>query len=173
MYEHVLKVWDRFEMEMMKDYPNLHLKCDVLFLADVFEKIRKSSLKSYGLCPSHYLSAPALSYDVIFKMTKVELEVISDVDMYLFFEKGMRGGVSCISRRYSKANNKYLKLYNPRQESEHIIYLNTNNFYGYAMSKFFLTSRFEWIDRKKFDSNKCSSNSLKGCFFKVNIEYPK
>ena len=76
----------------MKDYHDLHLKCDVLLLADVFEKFRNNSLKNYGLCPSHYLSA--LSWDAMLDMTKIKFELISDLDMYIFFEKGMRGGVS-------------------------------------------------------------------------------
>ena len=85
-YEHVLKVWDRFEMKAMNDYHDLYLKCDVLLVADVFTKIRYSSLTNYGFCTSHYLSAPALSWDVILNMTKVEVKLISDVDKYLFFE---------------------------------------------------------------------------------------
>ena len=84
-YEHVLKVWKQFQMKMMKDYPNLHLKCDVLLLADVFEKFRKNSLKNYGLCPSHYWRGTALSWDAMLSMTKVELELISDPEMYIFF----------------------------------------------------------------------------------------
>ena len=60
-------------------------------------------------------------------MTNVELEFITDPDMYIFFEKGMRGGVSYISNTYSKASNKYLKSYNSKQESKHIVYLDTNN----------------------------------------------
>ena len=97
--EHVLNVWKKFEMKTMKDYHSLYLKCDILLLADVFEKFRNNSLKNYGLCPSHYLSAPALSWDAMLNMTKIKLELISDPDMYIFFEKGMRGGVSYISNR--------------------------------------------------------------------------
>ena len=97
--QHVLKVWNKFEMKTMKDYHNLYLKCDVLLLANVFEKFRNICLENYGLCPSHYLSAQASSWDAVLSMTKVELDLISDVDMYLFFEKGMRGGVSYISKR--------------------------------------------------------------------------
>ena len=96
-------------MKTTKDYHGLYLKCDVFLLADVIEKFRSNSLKSYGLCPSHYLSAQALNWDAMFNMTKVELETISDADMYLFFENDMRGGVSYISKRYSKTSNKYLK----------------------------------------------------------------
>ena len=69
-YEHVRKVWNKFEMKTMKDYHDLYLKCDVLLLADVFEKFRNNSLKNYGLCPSHYLSAPALSWNAMPNMKK-------------------------------------------------------------------------------------------------------
>ena len=117
----------------MKDYHDLYLKCDVSLLGDVFEKIRNDSLQNYGLCKRHYLSAPALSWNVMLNMTKVELELSSDAEIYLFFEKfekGMRGGVSDISKRYSKATNNYLKSYDPNQESKHI-YFDTNNLHGY------------------------------------------
>ena len=76
-------------------------------------------------------------------MTKVELELIPDSNMYIFFEKGTRGRVSYISNRYSKANNKYLKSYDPKPESKHIIYLDANSLYGYAVSKFLPTSVFK------------------------------
>ena len=79
-------------------------KCDILLLADVFENFRNNSLKNYWLCPSNYLSAPALSWDAMLNMTKIRLELISDPDMCIFFEKGMRGEISYISNRYSKAN---------------------------------------------------------------------
>ena len=104
-------------MKTIKDYHDLYLKRDVLLLAGVLEKFRNSNLKNYGLCPSHYLSAPGLSFDAMFNMTKVELELILDVDMYLFFEKSKRGGVSYISKKYSKAKNKYWESHDPRQES--------------------------------------------------------
>ena len=69
-------------------------------------------------------------------MAKVALEVISDVDLYLFFSKSMKGGVYYISKRYNKINNKYLKPYDSKQESKHIVYWDASNLYGYAMSKF-------------------------------------
>ena len=93
-------------MKTMKDY-HLYLTCDVLLLA-AFEKFRNNSVKNYGLCPSHCLSAPGLIWDEILKMTTIELELIPDPDMYIFFEKGTRCGISYISNN-SKANNKYLK----------------------------------------------------------------
>ena len=103
-------------MKTMKGYQDLYLKCDVLLLVVVFENFRNSSLKNYGIYPSHYLNAPGLTWDTMFNMTRIELELISDANMYLFFEKGIRDGVFYISKRYSKASNKYLKSYEAKQE---------------------------------------------------------
>ena len=85
----------------------------------------------------------------------------------------MRGGVSYISDRYSKSNNQYLKSYDPKQDSKHIIYLDANNLYGYAMSKFLPTSEFKCIDRKEFDLDKHTSNSSRECVLEVGLEYSK
>ena len=171
-YEHVLNVWNKFEMKTMKYCHNLYLKCNVLLLADVFEKFRNSSLKNYRLYPSHYLIAPDLSWDAMLKMTKIEFELIPDLDMYVFFEKGKRGGIYNIYNRYSQANNKCLSSYDPKQESKHNTYLDANNLYGYAMPKFNPSSEFKWID-KGLDLNKYSSSSSKGCLLEVDLEYQK
>ena len=82
----------------------------------------------------------------------------------MFLEKGMRGKVFYISKRYSKASNKYLKSYDPKQEWKHIMYLDANNVYSYMMSKFLLTSGLKWVDPKEFDLNRCASNSSKDAF---------
>ena len=100
-YDRVVKVCFRSEIKTMKYYHGLYLLCDVLLLADVFQKFRNSSLKNYGLYPSHYLGAPALSWEAMLSVTKVELELISDANMYLFFKKDTRGEVSYIYKRYS------------------------------------------------------------------------
>ena len=95
---------------------------------------------------------------------------------FSFFEKGTRGEVSYISIRYTKDNNKHLKSYDSKQEPKLIIYLDTNNLYGYAVSKFLPTSGFTWIDPKEFNLNKWTSNSSEGCVLEVswrNLEYPK
>ena len=104
---------------------------------------------------------------------KNELQLIPDPEMCIFFEKVSRGGVSYRSNRYSKANNKYLKPFDPKQESKHIIYLDANNLYHDAMSKYLATSRFKWIDQKKFELNKYTSNSSKECVLEIDLEYPK
>ena len=104
-YEHVITVWNRFEMMMMNDYHDLFLKCDVLLLPYLFEKFRSSSLKNYGLWPSPYLRTLALSLGSMRNMTNANLRI------------------------YSKVNNKYLKPCNLKQESKHIIYLDPNDSY--------------------------------------------
>ena len=98
MYE---KIWDKLEMKNMGDYHNHYLKKDVLFLADVFEKFIDTRLKCYGLDPCHYFSSPGLSWDAMLKMTGVKLGKISDIGKYLFIEKGLRGGISYIAKRYA------------------------------------------------------------------------
>ena len=107
------------------------------------------------------------------KITKIKLELILDLEIYIFFEKSKRDLIFYISNRYSKANNKYSKSYDPKQESKLIMYLDANNLYGYAISKFFPTSGFKWIEPKQFDLNKDTSNNSKGCVLEVDLEYPK
>ena len=120
-YGHVLHVWNKFEIKTMKDYHDLHLKCDVLLLANVFERFRNNSLKNYGLCPSHYLYAPGLSWYAMLKMTKIELELLPDPDICIFFEKGTRGRIPSICNIYSKADNKYLNLVT-QNKNQNILY---------------------------------------------------
>ena len=96
------------------------------------------------------------------KITKIELEIIPEPYIYWFFEKGTRGGISYFSNRYGKANNKFLKSYDPKQESKQVICLDPNNLYNFAMPKFVPASEFKWKDPKELDLNKYTSNSSKG-----------
>ena len=111
------KIWDKFDIKDMDDYHDHYLKKDLLLLADVFEKFVDTCLKFYGLDPCHYFSSLGLSWDAMVKMTGIELEQISDVDKYLFIEKGLRGGISYIPKRYAKANNKYMNDYDSKKPS--------------------------------------------------------
>ena len=90
----IREVWNKPKMKKLKDYHNFYLKCDVLLLLEVFEKFRYKCFKNYILCPSRYLSATGVKRDVMLDMTKAELYLISGVDIYLLFEKGIRGGIS-------------------------------------------------------------------------------
>ena len=145
-YHHAHKVWKTFEMKTLKDYHNLYNQVDVLLLADVFENFRDICIKNYKLHPAHYYTAPGLAWDAALKITKVELELLSDIDMLLMVEKGIRGGVSMISNRYGKSNNKYMGvMFVASEPSKYIAYLDANNLYGWAMSKPLPTCGFKWM----------------------------
>ena len=132
-YAHAKKVWGTFKMEYVKDYHELYNKTDVLLLADVFENFRDICIRNYKLDPAHYFTAPGLAWDACLKMTGVRLELLTDVDMLLMVERGIRGGVSMVSKRFSKANNKYMGAkFNPSEPSKYIQYLDANNLYGAA-----------------------------------------
>ena len=103
--EHGQKVWNAFGVRNMGDYHDIYMQTEVALLADVFENFREICGRQYGLDPAHYYTAPGLSWDALLKKTGVELELFTDYDMHLFVEKGMRGGISMASKRYTKANN--------------------------------------------------------------------
>ena len=121
------RIWDEFNTKNMGDYHDHYLKKDVLLLVDVFQKFIDTWLKFYRLDPCDYFSSPELSWDVKLKMTGVRLKKIVDIDMYLFIKKFLRGGISFIAKRYAKANNKYMKDYDPKKPSKFITYLDMNN----------------------------------------------
>ena len=127
----------------MKDYHNLYNLSDVLLLADIFENFRNICMNHYGLDPAWYFSAPGLAWDAALKITKVQLELLSDPDMLLMIKSGIRGGIATISHRHAKANNDYMGTeVDPTKDSKFISYLDANNFYGWAMSK---TTSHVWI----------------------------
>ena len=109
------KIWENFEMKNMGDYHDQYLKKDVLLSADVLEKFVAACLKFYGLDRCDYFSSPGLIWDAMLKMTGVKLEKISDIDKYLFIEKGLRGRISYIAKRNAKGNNKYMNGYDPKK----------------------------------------------------------
>ena len=175
-YQHAQKVWNTFDLENMGEYHDLYLKSDVLLLADVFENFRKTCMQYYKLDPCQYFTSPGLSWDALLKMTDIKLELMTDVDMYQFIEKGMRGGISYIANRYGKANNKYMKNYDEKAPSKYIMYLDANNRYGWAMSQHLPTGGFKWLSEKKINKlylDKYIEDSEKGLILEVYLEYPK
>ena len=120
-------------MKNMGDYHNHYLKKDVLLLA-VFKRFTDTCFKFYGLDPCHYFSSPGLSWDAMLKMTDLKLEKIFDINMYLFIEKGLRGGISYNAKRHTEANNKYMEDYDPKKLLKFITYLDMNNLYDWTMN---------------------------------------
>ena len=175
-YQHAKNVWKMFSMKNMGEYHDLYLQSDILLLADVFENFRKTCLEYYKLDPCHYFTSPGLSWDAMLKMTDIKLELMTDIDMFQFIEKGLRGGISYIANRYGKANNKYMKDYNKNKPSKYIMYLDANNLYGWAMSQYLPTGGFKWMKQEhidKLDLGKYQEDSKKGLILEVDLEYPK
>ena len=167
------KIWNKFEMKNMGDYHDHYLKKDVLLLTDVFEKFIKTCLKYYELDPCHYISSPGLRWDAMLKMTHVKLEKISDINKYLFIEKGSRGGISYIAKRYAKANNKYIRDYDAEKPATFITYLDKTNLYGWTMSEYLPYGEFNWLkDVDEFNVNSINEKSEIGYFLEVDLEYP-
>ena len=175
-YKHAQNVWDTFNLKTMGDYHDLYLKSDILLLADVFENFRKTCLQYYELDPCHYFTSPGLSWDAMLKMTDIKLELMVDIDMFQFIEKGMRGGTSYIANRYGKANNKYMKNYDEKAPTKYIMYLDANNLYGWAMSQYLPTGNFKWLSQNQIEKTnlgKYTENSKKGLILEVDLEYPQ
>ena len=112
-YAHAKTVWDAFQCKTLGDYHDLYVKTDVALLADVFENFRNLCQEQYGLDPAHYFTSPGLSWDALLKKTGVELELFTDLEKHLFVERGMRGGISMVSKRYAKANNPLVPTMTP------------------------------------------------------------
>ena len=172
-YEHAKEVWSVFKIRDLGEYHDLYLRTDVLLLADVFESFRGTCLEYYRLDPCHYFSAPGLSWDALLRMTKINLDLISDVNQQLFIEKGMRGGISYIAHRHAVANNKYMKNYNPERESSYIMYLDANNLYGWAMSQSLPFKDFNWLPPEDFILDNYTDDTRKGVILEVDLEYPE
>ena len=153
-------------MNTMCDYHDLYLKTDVLLLADVFEKFINTCLQYYGLDPCHYFSSPGLRWDAMLKMSGIELKLISDIDMDLIIEKGMKRCISYITKRHSKVNNKYMQSYDVNEPIKFITYLDANNLYGRTVSQYLTYSGFKWLNKKEID--KFCLNLIKCNFIEEN-----
>ena len=177
-YKHALNVWNVFNMKTFLDYHELYNETDVLLLADLFENFRDNNLKIYGLDPAHYFTSPILSWDACLKITSVELELLSDPDMLLMFERCIRGGISMISNRYGKANNKYMgESFNKNEPSKYLMYLDANNLYGTAMCNKLPTHGFKWMSggelENLYENQVLQIWNKTPCILEVDLEYPK
>ena len=134
-------------------------------------------IKEYELDPAHFLSLPGLAWQACLKKTNIELELLTDYDMLLMIEEGIRVGICHSIHRYAKTNNKYMKNYNNNEESSYIQYLDANNLYGWAMFKKLPVNEFKWLDNEhvineEFIKN-YNENDKKGYILEIDVKYPK
>ncbi|XP_050500679.1 uncharacterized protein LOC126888603 [Diabrotica virgifera virgifera] len=172
-YAHAKIVWDTFNIENLGQYSDLYLKTDIVLLADVFETFRKKCFITYGLDPAWYYTMPGYSWDCMLKYVGCNLELLRDVDMILFMEKAIRGGISVCSGRMSEANNKYMSNYDPAQPSKYLMYFDVNNLYGWAMGEPLPYGGFEWMDAKDIDVMSVPDDSPVGYMLQVDLDYPR
>ncbi len=192
-YDKAWKVWLKMGCKTFKDYHDLYLYQDVLLLADVFENFRDVCLNQDQLDPCNYISLPQYTMDSAFifanKTPKIrdetgiqrpfaiELFTRDQHDMYMFIEDSIRGGVSMIPGRYSKANHKYLENFIPNEESKHIYYYDANNLYGYAMIQKLPIGGYRWVNGKEFEwkskyYNMIEDHSSIGYIYEVDGYFP-
>ena len=168
-FDHAQRIWKEFGMKNLGEYHDLYLKSDVLLLADVFEEFRNVCLENYSLDPAWYYTSPGLSWDALLKHSGVKLKLLTDPDILLLFEKGIRGGVSMILNRYGKANNKYMgEKYDPSRPSKYLAYLDANNLYGWAMMKPLPVGDFKWMRERELEHWEDTP-----CILEVDLEYPR
>ena len=168
-FDHAQRIWKEFGMKNLGEYHDLYLKSDVLLLADVFEEFRNVCMENYSLDPAWYYTSPGLSWDALLKHSGVKLELLTDPDILLLFEKGIRGGISMISNRFGKANNKFMgEKYDPWSPSKYLAYLDANNLYGWAMMKPLPVGDFKWMNEKEL-----GHWGDFPCILEVDLEYPR
>ncbi|RLU24729.1 hypothetical protein DMN91_002819, partial [Ooceraea biroi] len=171
-YAHAENIWQRFAIQTLGEYSDLYLKTGVLLLADIFENFRDSYIKSYGLDAAYYYTLPGFTWDAMLKHTSINFELLTDIDMVMFIERGIRGGLSQCSNRYARANNNYMESYDPSKPSSYLMYFDINNLYGWAMCQPLPYANFQWVDDvSDFDVNAIAPDSSTGYILEVDLEY--
>ena len=173
-YQHAQRVWKEFGIHNLGDYHDLYLRTDVVLLANMFEAFRDTCLKHYKLDPAHFYTSPGLAWHACLKCTGIKLELLTDPDMLLMFERGVRGGITQAVRKYASAINKYMEdRFDPRFESSYLQYLDANNLYGWAMSQPLPTGGFKWVDVNPNEISELATRTDKGYILEVDVSYPK
>ena len=176
-YAHAINVWNTFNINNVGEYHDLYVKLDTALLADVFENFRNKSIETDKLDPACFLTTPGLSWCACLKKAGVELELLTNENMFLIYEKGIRGSICNKVHSYAEANNKYMKNYDKNKESSFLMYVDANNLYGWAMSKKLPVEKFKWVgDLSMFTEDfieNYDEESDVGYLLVVDIEYPK
>ena len=175
--DYIKNVCSTFNVNNLGEYHDLYVQSDTTLLADVFENFRDKCFAIDKLDAVYYLSALALSWHFVLKMTRQALELLTDKNMLLLFEKGIRGGICSAISKYGKANNKYMKNYDSSKESSYLMYVDANNLYGYAMSKKLPYGNFQWVEdtsifTEDFIKNYDEESDI-GFLLLVDVIYPE
>ena len=171
-YQHAQRVWNEFNICNLGEYHDLYLRTDVILLANVFEAFRDTCLEHYSLDPVHFYTSPGLAWEACLRKTRVRLELLTDPNMLLMFESGIRGGITQTVHHYASVNNPYMReKFNPSEESSYLQYQDANNLYGWAMSQPLPTGRFRWVDVKPNETRKLAKREDKGYLLEVDVSY--
>ena len=173
-YQLAQQVWKEFGIRDLGDYHDLYLRTDVILLANLYEAFRDTCLKHYKLDPAHFYTSPGLTWKACLKHTGIRLQLVTDPDMLLMFERGIRGGITQAVRKYASANNKYMgDRFDLKSESSYFQYLDANNLYSWAMSQPLPTGGFKWIDVNPNKISELATRTDKGYLLEVDVSYPK
>ena len=173
-YQHAQKVWKDFEIQNLGDYRDLYLRKNVVLLANMYEAFRDTCLTHYKLHPAHFYTSPLLAWRACLKCTGIRLELLTDPDMLLMFELGIRGGITQAVRKYALANNKYMGYkFDPNEDTTYLQYLDANNLYGWAMSQPLPTGGFKWVDVNPNEISELATRTDKSYLLEVDVSYPK
>lgn len=173
-YNHACRVWNELGMRTLGDYSDFYVKLDVTLLCDVMEEFRNTCINAYGLDPLHSYTSPGLAWQAMLKETNCVLDLLTDIDMLLMVESGVRGGLTQTVKRHVKANNKHLPNYESDQESIYLGYFDANNLYGWAMSNPLPRGDFAWIDPESLgDITQLPRNGDIGYILECDFQYPE
>ena len=173
-YSHACNVFNSLNVRNLGEYSDIYLRTDVLLLADIFENFRKVAHSNFKLDPAHFYSSPGLSFSAMLKMTKVELELLTDVEHLQLWERGMRGGVSFIGDRFAEANNPYLDSYDSTKPCKSIMFLDCNNLYAWCSQLPLPIGEFRLLNEieiARFDVMSIPDDSKKGYLVEVSLRY--
>lgn len=180
-YIHACNVWRAFNIPNLSEYAHLYMETDVRLLAYVFDKFRDVCMATYSLDPAFYYTAPGLSWDAMLRKMRVNIELLTDVDMLLFFERGIRGGLYQCIHRHAKANNPQMgEVFNASEATSYIMYLDVNNLNRYAIQQSLPIGRFRWLSDKEClrlgenlrNNRRVVADAGVGYVLEVELEYP-
>ena len=175
-YAFAQSVWRDFGCTTMRDYMEVYLVADTLLLADCYENFRDICIHNYELDPSYYFSNPHFSLSAFLRKGEITMELLTDINMYLFFSKGIRGGVSMVSGRYAEANNKHIPNCDVSKKSVYILNLDCTNLYGTSMMDYLPYGSFRWLPDSELDVQKILAtpvNSDVGYVLECSLQYPR